>query len=66
MPKKIRDHQKTFDQTSKIFTISFWIADLAFVAFCHKINLLNRLLGINTWKMFTFKMLALAFPYYFM
>ena len=46
--------------------VGFWVMDIAFVSFCHKIKLLTRVLGEKGWKMFAFKIAAVAFPLSFM
>ena len=44
-------------------TIGFWVVTLGFAGLCHKVGLINRVLGDRTWKMFTFKLTALFLPY---
>lgn len=65
-PEAIREQYKSYQNITKYMTIGFWAVCLGFAVSCHKIKWLSRLLGDKTWKMFSFKLLSVCLPYYFM
>jgi hypothetical protein len=62
MPIKIRTQQNLFNNISIYGGAAFWVVNILFITFCHKISLFSRLFGDRTWKMFTFKGLMFGIP----
>ena len=65
LPKEFVDAHESFTRTGEYMKVGFWVTDVLFVTFCHKIRLMSRLLGEKTWKMFVFKIAAVALPFTF-
>jgi hypothetical protein len=53
---------KSFEQTKRMFMIAFWVLDISFITFCHKIRAINRLFT-NRFGMFAFKLLSIVLPF---
>lgn len=66
LPQRFVDEYEGFKKAGDALKIGFWVVDIAFVSFCHKIKLLTRILGDKTWRMFAFKLAAIALPLSFM
>ena len=64
MPSKIKNYYKQFQENEKYVATSFWVVDLLFVTFCHKIKLVKKVF-YNNWAMFFFKLSLIAGPLYF-
>ncbi len=65
LPKDFVEAHESFKKTGEYMKVGFWVTDVLFVTFCHKIRLLSRLLGDKTWRMFVFKFAAVALPFIF-
>jgi len=65
-PNSITQQYSSFQSITKYMTIGFWVVCLGFAGTCHRIRLLNRLLGEKSWKMFSFKLLSVIVPFFVM
>lgn len=66
LPKRFVDEYENFKTAGNSIKIGFWAFDIAFVSLCHKIKFLTKILGDKTWRMFAFKLAAIAIPLSFM
>lgn len=67
LPQPAYEMNKSFEKTKRIFSIVFWVLDIGFITYCHKIRIINRIFT-NRWGMFAFKLFSIILPFwgYFM
>jgi hypothetical protein len=45
LDSKVSRQYRSYLQTSKYITIAFWVSNLSFAVFCHKIGIIRKVLG---------------------
>lgn len=54
---------KNYLMMKKVIGIGFWIVDIGFVSFCHRIKIINRIFS-NKWSMLIFKLACVVGPFF--
>lgn len=54
---------KSFEFTKKLVSIGFWVLDVGFISYCHKIKIINKIFS-NRWAMLAFKLSCVIGPFF--